>query len=212
MHARLAEAALTLLLAAGPLGFTVDPEAGNNTFSAVFDAALGERITANSSSVACDVRYDEKAGAVSGACSVPLTLIRVDNDDTKTSHFQDWATNKTSRPEECRLEARFDQVPVGRLTAEPVRFTAQVPFTVCGRPRSDGGRETVVGRIALTSAEGEAPPTIRARATVRGFRRSLYRVGPEFTEGWLSRVQRLARVVSDDGTIELALFAQQTTK
>ncbi len=29
--------------------FLVDPEAGNNTFTAVFDAALGERITATDS-------------------------------------------------------------------------------------------------------------------------------------------------------------------
>ena len=32
--------------------FAVDPEAGNNTFTAVFDAAVGERITAVSSAAA----------------------------------------------------------------------------------------------------------------------------------------------------------------
>ena len=39
--------------------FAVDPEAGNNTFTAVFDAAIGERITAVSSAVACTLIVDE---------------------------------------------------------------------------------------------------------------------------------------------------------
>ena len=50
---RTALAALSLALAPGgpppaPAGtaFAVDPEAGNKTFTAVFDAAIGERITA----------------------------------------------------------------------------------------------------------------------------------------------------------------------
>ena len=84
--------------------FVVDPEAGNNTFSAVFDAALGERITAVSSSVSCRLNLDERTSTASGVCSVPLTAIRVDNEDTKTEHFQQWSTNKKDTPE--GLQAR----------------------------------------------------------------------------------------------------------
>jgi polyisoprenoid-binding protein YceI len=66
--------------------FKVDPEAGNNTFSAVFDAALGERIMAVTSGIDCTVTVDEgKLGKAK--CSVPLKSIKVDNDDTKTEHF-----------------------------------------------------------------------------------------------------------------------------
>jgi Protein of unknown function (DUF692) len=54
--------------------FQTNPDAGNNVFTAVFDAKLGERISAQSSQVACDLAYDEKAGIASGACSVPLTV------------------------------------------------------------------------------------------------------------------------------------------
>ncbi|HKD41804.1 MAG TPA: hypothetical protein VKB87_16090, partial [Myxococcaceae bacterium] len=39
----------------------VNPDNGNNTFTAIFDAPLGERITAVSSSVSCDIAYDEKS-------------------------------------------------------------------------------------------------------------------------------------------------------
>ena len=61
-------AALTLSLtlalpaAARAEAFTVNPDAGNSGFSAVFDAQLGERINAVSSAVGCDVTYDEKTG------------------------------------------------------------------------------------------------------------------------------------------------------
>ena len=51
--------------------FEVNPDAGNNSFSAVFDAKLGERINAVSSAVGCQVTYDEKTGLASGTCSVP---------------------------------------------------------------------------------------------------------------------------------------------
>ena len=84
-------AALTLSLAlpvaAGAEELTVNPDAGNSGFSAVFDAALGERINAVSSSVGCDVTLDEKTGLASGRCSVPLLSIKVDADDTKSDHF-----------------------------------------------------------------------------------------------------------------------------
>jgi hypothetical protein len=32
---------------------------------------------------------------------VPLTCIRVDNDDTKSDRFQQWATNKNVDPKKC---------------------------------------------------------------------------------------------------------------
>jgi len=74
---------IQLLLAAA---LHVDPDAGNNKFSATFDAPLGERIEAVSSAVNCDLSYDDKAGTASGNCSVPLTSIMVDNEPTKTEH------------------------------------------------------------------------------------------------------------------------------
>src|SRR5437870_7682727 len=52
--------------------FAVDPEAGNNTFSAVFDAAIGERITAVSSAVACTLTVDADGApdVELGACAL----------------------------------------------------------------------------------------------------------------------------------------------
>src|SRR5690349_15196370 len=84
--------------------FAVDPEAGNNTFSAVFDAALGERIMAVTSWIDCTVTVDEGKPDGKATCSVPLKAIKVDNDDTKTEHFQQWATNKKSEPEKCTFD------------------------------------------------------------------------------------------------------------
>lgn len=190
--------------------FRVDPDTGNNKFDAVFDAALGERITAQSSAVSCDLRYDDKTGLASGRCSVPLTRIRVDNDDTKTEHFGQWVTNKKSDPKACRFEAAFDGVQIGALAPEkPVPFTAEIPFTACGRKRVDGGKEKVTGTALLfpPGSYGEKK-TIRIRARIEGFDRDKYRIGPKYTEGWLARVQRLARVVAEQGTVELSLFAK----
>ncbi|HSB19904.1 MAG TPA: hypothetical protein VLD85_07860 [Anaeromyxobacteraceae bacterium] len=207
-----AAALLALALAAPARGedFAVDPDAGNNTFSAVFDAALGERINAVSSAVGCQIRYDERAGTASGRCSVPLSSIRVDNDDTKSDHFRQWATNKRSDPRECRLEAVFDGVKVGPLAPESaVPFRAQIPFQVCGRGRSDGRSETLSGTAVLfpPGTYGERK-TVRIRATLPGFDRDAYRIGPRYTEGWLARVQSLAKVVAESGTVELSLFAK----
>ena len=81
--------------------FHVDPEQGNNSFNAVFDAPLGERISAISSSVGCELQIDE-SGAITGNCVVPLTSIMVDNEPTKSEHFHDWATNKKSPAKQCR--------------------------------------------------------------------------------------------------------------
>jgi len=191
---------------------TVDPEAGNNSLSAVFDAALGERITAVSSAVGCTVRWDERTGLASGRCSVPLASIRVDNDDTKSDHFRQWATNKKSDPAKCSLEAVFDGVKLGPLTPEqPAAFQAEIPFTVCGRARTGGGKERVTGTALLfpPGAYG-ARRTLRIRATVAGFDRDAYQIGPKYTDGWLARVQSLAKVVAEKGDVELSLFARPT--
>ncbi len=207
-------AALALMLAlpgeALAEELTVNPDAGNSGFSAVFDAALGERINAVSSAVGCDVTFDEKAGTASGRCSVALTTIKVDADETKSEHFQQWVTNKKSDPTQCRLEAAFSGVKIGALKPEtPVPFTAEVPFTVCGRGRADGGKEKLSGTAVLfpPGAYGEKK-TIRIRATIGDFDRDAYRIGPKYTEGWLARVQSLAKVVAEKGTVELSLFAK----
>ncbi len=215
-RAPLASTALAAVLAlAAPVAahgeeLLVNPHAGNNTFSAVFDARLGERINAVSSAVGCQLAYDERAGTASGTCSVPLQSIRVDNDDTKSDHFRQWATNKKSDPAACRIEATFSGIAVGALAAgAPAPFAAEIPFTVCGRGRGDGRGEKVSGSALLfpPGAYGERK-TIRIRATVAGFDREAYRIGPRFTDGWLARVQSLAQVVAETGTIELSLFAQ----
>jgi hypothetical protein len=57
--------------------FTVDPDVGNNTFTAVFDAAIGERITAVSSALGCTLDVDEEKLEGSARCSVPLSSIRI---------------------------------------------------------------------------------------------------------------------------------------
>src|SRR5436853_7067901 len=104
MHPRTAALLLLAVLAArasAETKFAVDPEAGNNTFTAVFDAAIGERITAVSSAVACTLTVDETKLEGKASCSVPLTSIRVDNDDVKSQHFRKWETNKTVDPRKC---------------------------------------------------------------------------------------------------------------
>jgi hypothetical protein len=183
----------------------VDPDAGNNKFDATFDAPLGERINATSSAVACDVTYEEKAGAASGACSVPLTSITVDSEPTKTEHFQQWATNKKSEPKECRIEAKFDGIKVepAALSEKPSKIDGDATFTVCGRARSDGKKEKLAG-TAMMLPDGR----IRVRARVEKFNRERYQIGPKYTEGWLSRVQQLAPVVAETGTVEISIFAK----
>jgi hypothetical protein len=183
----------------------VDPDAGNNKFDATFDAPLGERINATSSAVACEVTYDEKAGAASGACSVPLTSITVDSEPTKTEHFQQWATNKKTEPKECRIEAKFDGIKVepAALSEKPSKISGDAVFTVCGRARSDGKKEKLAG-TAMMLPDGR----IRVRARVEKFNRERYHIGPKYTEGWLSRVQQLAPVVAETGTVEISIFAK----
>ena len=215
MHRAVPLAALALALAppASAEDFRVDPDTGNNKFDAVFDAKLGERITAQSSAVACYLRHDEKTGLASGRCSVPLTSIRVDNEDTKTEHFWQWVTNKKSDPKACRFDASFEGVKIGALAPEqPVPFTAALPFTVCGRKPADGRKEKVTGTALLfpPGSYGEKR-TIRIRARIEGFDRDAYRIGPKYTEGWFARVQTLAKVVSDQGTIDLSVFATSSS-
>jgi hypothetical protein len=210
--APVALAALLLLAPAAALAerFEVNPDAGNSSFSAVFDAKLGERITAVSSTVGCQVAYDDQTGLASGTCSVPVESIRVDNDDTKSDHFRQWATNKKSDPAQCRIEAVFANVKIGKLVAgTPAAFGAEIPFTVCGRARAGGGKEKVAG-TALLFAPGTygEKKTIKLRATIAAFDRDAYQVGPKYTDGWLARVQSLATVVAEKGVIDLSLFAK----
>jgi hypothetical protein len=207
-----AVSALALVVALPTLAeeFQVSPDAGNNSFSAVFDAKLGERINAVSSAVGCELSYDENAGTANGSCAVPLESIRVDNDDTKSDHFRQWSTNKKVDPKDCRFEVKLSNVKVGRLAAEKaVPFSAEIPFTVCGRGRADGKSEKVTGSAMLfpPGAYGEKK-TIRIRATVASFDRDAYHIGPKYTDGWLARVQSLAKVVAEKGTIDLSLFAK----
>ena len=99
---------------------------------------------------------------------------------------------------------------LGALAPEAARpFTASVPFTICGRPPADGRREMVRGAAVLfpPGAYGKER-VVRIRATVENFDREAYQVGPRFTEGWLARVQSLAKVVAARGTVELTLFAR----
>ena len=211
-YATYTTALLAVLLAATLAhgeALVVDPKAGNNTFTAVFDAPLGERITAMSSQVACDATYDDKKQTFSGTCSVPLLSIDVDGNETKSEHFQQWSTNNASKPKKCSYEATFTDVAVGPLVADKaVPFTADVPFKVCGRSRTDGGKETVKGTALLFPAGSYGPKkTIQIRATVDKFNRESYQVGPQHTSGWLARVQSLASVVAAEGTIEMSLFA-----
>jgi hypothetical protein len=189
--------------------YKVSPDVGNSTLTAVFDAKVGERITALSSQVACDVTVDPKALTVTGSCAVPLTSIMVDNEPTKTEHFQQWSTNKKGEPKDCKYEAKFAGVKLDSAPKEgtPSAFTAQIPFTVCGRARTDGGKEKVTGTVMTVPGA----KTLKVRAHVDGFNREKYQVGPKWTDGWLSRVQQLAPVVAAEGTLDLNLFAKDAS-
>src|SRR5437867_3564790 len=192
MHPRTAALLLLAVLAArasAETKFAVDPEAGNNTFSAVFDAAVGERITAVSSGVACTLRVDEEQLTGQASCQVALGSIRVDNDDTKSDHFRQWATNKQVEPKKCVLRLEVPHLklegPVEAMT--PVPFETEGTFTICGRPRDDKGAETISGTILhLPPGSYRDACTIRIRAKIEGFNRERYQVGPRWTDGWLA--------------------------
>jgi len=219
MRTALASSLLLALVATtsgGETTFTVDPEAGNNTFSAVFDAAVGERITAVSSAVGCTLRVDEGKLAGRATCSVPLTSIRVDNDDTKSDHFRQWATNKKVSPTKCAfaLEVPGLKVDGDVEPMKPVPFETEGTFTICGRARDDKRAEKIRGTIIYLppGTYQQDVRTIRIRAKIEGFDRERYQIGPKWTDGWLARVQQLAPVVAVDGTIDVNLFATEPTK
>lgn len=191
------------LIAAASL--KVDANAGNCKFDATFDAPLGEKIMATSSAVGCDLTLDN--GSAAGACSVPLTSVTVDSEPTKTEHFQQWATNKKVDAKKCALEARFDGLKLdGPISAAPVKFSGEAAFKVCGKARTDGGKEKLEG-TAVQLPNG----AVRIRAKVEKFSRDKYKIGPKYTDGWLSRVQQLAPVVADEGSIDISVFAMPAT-
>ncbi|HXJ32566.1 MAG TPA: hypothetical protein VMS22_00880 [Candidatus Eisenbacteria bacterium] len=201
--------------AAAATTFKVDPDAGRNQFTAIFDSAVGERITAVSSQVGCTLTVDEEKLEGSATCSVPLAGIRVDNDDTKSDHFRQWATNKKVDPSACRIELELPAVKLPK-PIEPgkaVTVDAKGTFTVCGRSRDDKGAESIHVTVTyVPPATPEAPRLLRIRAHVTGFDRERYGVSPKRTEGWLARVQQLADVVATEGTIDVSLFALDTGK
>ena len=190
--------------------FIVDPEAGNNAFTAVFDATIGERITAVSSAVGCTVTVDEAKLEGRGHCSVPLASIRVDNDDTKTGHFCEWATNKKVEPAQCTFDLELSAVTLP-APVEPkklVAFSTEGTFTICGRPRGDRRPERIQGTVIyLPPGTYGSKRTLRIRARIERFDREQYGVSPKNTAGWLARVQQLADVVGTEGTIDVNLFA-----
>jgi hypothetical protein len=213
LNAAVTLTALATMAFASETKFTVDPEAGNNTFSAVFDAAIGERITAVSSAIGCTVSVDEAALTGKATCSVPLSSIRVDNDDTKSDHFRQWATNKKVDPKTCNFVLELSplklQGPVEPM--KPIAFETEGKFTICGRQRDDKGAERVTGTIIyLPAGSYKDVRTLRIRAKVEGFNRERYQIGPKWTDGWFARVQQLAPVVATDGTIEVNVFATAT--
>jgi hypothetical protein len=195
---------LLAVLSTASQDLRIDGKAGNNTLNGVFDAPLGERITATSSAVGCELQVDPEAGHVSGRCSVPLESIIVDADATKSDHFRQWATNRKSDPARCKLAADLGTIALllPQNPGDSTDFQADIPFTVCGRSRDDGGREHVTGTVVRLENGW-----FRVRARVEHFHREAYRIGPRFTEGWLARVQSLAKVVAEEGTLELTLFA-----
>src|SRR6184192_4135697 len=170
-------AVLTLVCSSATLAdtkFAVDPEAGNNTFTAVFDAAVGERITAVSSAVGCTLTVDETTLEGKASCSVPLASIRVDNDETKSDHFRQWATNKQVDPKRCVFKLDLPAVklqgPVEPM--KPVAFETEGSFTLCGRKRDDQGVERIQGTVLYLPAKeydaAETPARRPDRTTFRG--------------------------------------------
>ena len=178
------------------------------------DAAIGERITAVSSAVGCALSVDEAKLRGKTTCSVPVTSIRVDNDDTKSDHFRQWATNKKVEPDKCvfTLEVAGLKLAGPVEAMNPVPFETEGTFTICGRPRDDKGTEKILGTIIyLPAGTYKDVRTLRIRGKIEGFNRERYQVGPKWTDGWLARVQ-LAPVVATDGTIEVNRFATEPAK
>lgn len=208
--AAIAGSVLWSTIALADTAFTVDPEVGNNAFTAVFDSTIGERITAVSSAIGCALSVDEEKLEGRAKCSVPLSSIRVDNDDTKTDHFRQWATNKKIEPDKCTFDFELPslKVPGPVEPKTPVPFTTEGTFRLCGRERDDHKPEQLKGTIVYLppGAYGDAR-TLRIRVRIEGFDRERYGVGPKSTPGWLARVQQLTDVVGTLGTIDVNLFA-----
>ena len=190
--------------------YTSNPILGNSTFSAVFDAVIGERITAVSSAIECTITVE--AGQKSGGakCSVPLTSIMVDSEPTKTEHFQEWATNKKTEAKQCRFDLEIPNVTVDTALEDkkPVEFSSEGTFTICGRKREGEKPEKITGSVIyLPPGTYGKNRTLRVRAKIEGFNREEYGISPAQTQGWLARVQQLAPVVAAEGTIEVTVFA-----
>ena len=195
--------------------YTAKDSLGNSAFTAIFDAVLGERITAVSSAIGCTITVDEAQKEGSATCSVPLTSIMVDNEPTKTEHFQEWTTNKKSEATECTLELDIPKVSVDRAleAKKSTKFSAEGTFTICGRGREGGEPEAISGSIVyLPPGAYGKNPTLRVRAKIEKFNREEYGISPAATSGWLARVQQLAPVVSAEGTIEVNIFATAPLK
>ncbi len=196
--------------AAATTTFTVDADALGNAMTAVFDSAVGERISAVSPRIACTLTVDDQALTGGGRCSIPLTSIAVDNTPTKSEHFQQWATNKKSDPAACTLELGLKEVrvPGPVVPDQPVRFITDGTFTVCGRARDDGGAEQLAVTLTYLPAHGEEKrPALRIRAHVEHFDRERYGVSPRATAGWLARVEQLSDVVATVGVVDVSLLA-----
>ena len=193
--------------------YSVEPGAGNSNMTAVFDAPLGERITAISSQLSCSIEVGDDHQSVSATCAIPLTSVMVDNEDVKTAHFQLWATNRKMKPELCKLELDFGTMKLDSKLKprEPVSFSFNGRVKVCGRTHTQGVSERISGQIILfpegTYREGE-PELLRIRARIRDFSRNAYQVGPEWTGGLLAKVQALSSAVSKVGDIDVSLFAK----
>src|SRR5436309_3353868 len=135
----------------------------------IFNAAIGERITAVSSGVGCTLRVDEAQLTGQASCAVLLSSIRVDNDDTKSDHFRQWATNKKVDPKKCAFKLEVPHLKLeGPVEAmKPVPFEAEGTFTICGRPRDDKGAETISGTILyLPPGSYRDVRTLRIRAKI----------------------------------------------
>lgn len=195
--------------AAGSDMFRVDPDMGNSSLRASFDAPFGELIHAVTSKVGCDLKIDVNTGTYAGRCAFPLTSLMVDGDATKTDHLYQWATNKKTDPMTCEFILDVQGV-AGKLVAKtPVAFKNQGTLTICGKNHESGKKETITGSFLwLPDGSYGKGDVVRIRAEIADFDREAYRVGPKHTAGWLSRVQQLAPVVAKKGSIAVNLFAR----
>lgn len=164
---------------------------------------------ATSSGLSCTFTVDDAAGTASGACAVPLTSINVDDIKVKTEHFQNWATNAKGKPSACKFEVKLNPFPLKLDGNNETKFSVDAPFTICGRARQDGGKETITGSVTRLQPDPKGGSTLRVRAHIEKFDREAYQIGPKWTDGWLARVQQLASVVAPAGTIDISAMAEE---